>query len=182
MCGVTWTGRRIGLLKKLWKEGSTATDIAAQLRISRAAVLGKVFRLRLGPAGSAKSSKTRTRAASVGWRHRGRRYAETQIASVAPATARGKSLFELTNATCRWPVGKPGTAGFHFCGEAGADLENGRPYCERHAKRAYIQSAKTANRTSRASGSSGVVTMQSPPTVPAERRQRLASKVPGRRA
>jgi hypothetical protein len=102
MRSVAWSGRRIGLLKKLWAEGMTATDIATQLRISRAAVLGKVFRLRLGPAGGAKSSKTKPRAASVGWRHRGRRYAETQIASVAPATARGKSLFELTNVTCRW--------------------------------------------------------------------------------
>jgi GcrA cell cycle regulator len=181
MRSVAWSGRRIGLLKKLWAEGMTATDIATQLRISRAAVLGKVFRLRLGPAGGAKSSKTKPRAASVGWRHRGRRYAETQIASVAPATARGKSLFELTNVTCRWPVGKPGTAGFHFCGEAGADLESGRPYCERHAKRAYVQSAKSAERSARASGSS-VVTTQSPPTVPGERWQRLVSKVPGRRA
>jgi GcrA cell cycle regulator len=88
----------------------------------------------------------------------------------------------LTNNTCRFPIGKPGSAGFHFCGEAGADLENGRPYCERHAKRAYVQSAKTADRTSRASGSGDVATVQSPPIVPAERRQRLGSKVPGRRA
>jgi GcrA cell cycle regulator len=182
MPSVAWNGRRIGLLKKLWAEGRTATEIAAHLRISRSAVLGKMFRLRLGPGRGAKPSKAKTGTASLGRRRRGRRYADVQIRPVAPPKAAGKTLFELTNGTCRWPIGKPGTAGFHFCGEAGADLESGRPYCERHAKRAYIQSAKTADRTSRASGSSGVATMQSPPIVPAERWQRIVSKVPGRRA
>jgi GcrA cell cycle regulator len=183
MRGVAWSGRRIGLLKQLWAAGRTATEIAALLRISRAAVLGKMFRLRLSPGRGAKSSKTKSDAALLGRRRRGRRYAEVQIKPAAPPKARGKTLFELTNDTCRFPIGNPGTAGFHFCGEDGADLENGRPYCERHAKRAYVRPAKkTADRTSRASGSSGVVTTQSPPTVPAERRQRLVSKVPGRRA
>jgi GcrA cell cycle regulator len=181
MRGVAWTGGRLDLLKKLWAEGQTATDIAARLRISRAAVLGKVFRLRLGPAGNAAPSPTGNDAASIGRRRRGRRYAETQIETAAPAKARGKTLFELTNHTCRWPIGNPGTAGFHFCGEAGADLENGRPYCERHAKRAYIRPAKSADRTSRGSGPNGVVTVTSPPLVPAERWQQIISSMLGRR-
>src|SRR5580692_4715092 len=45
-----WTRERIALLKKLWADGETATAIAARLRMSRSAVLGKVFRLRLRPA------------------------------------------------------------------------------------------------------------------------------------
>jgi GcrA cell cycle regulator len=182
MRGVAWTGRRIGLLKKLWAEGKTATDIAAHLRISRAAVLGKVFRLRLGPAKNAAPLPTGNDAASVGRRRRGRRYAETQIQSTAPTKPRGKTLFELNNSTCRWPIGNPGAAGFHFCGEAGADLENSRPYCERHAKRAYIRPAKSADRTSRPSGPDGVVTVQSPPIVPAERWQKIISNMLGRRS
>ena len=181
MRGVAWTGGRLDLLKKLWAEGQTATDIAARLRISRAAVLGKVFRLRLGPAKTATPSPTGNDAASIGRRRRGRRYAETQIKSAAPAKARGKTLFELNNHTCRWPIGNPRTAGFHFCGEAGADLENGRPYCERHAKRAYIRPAKSPYRTSRASAPNGVVTVQSPPIVPAERWQKIISSMLGRR-
>ena len=52
--------------------------------------------------------------------------------------AAGKTLFELTNESCRWPHGRPGTTAFHFCGVPGADLEGGRPYCERHARRAYV--------------------------------------------
>ena len=59
---------------------------------------------------------------------------------------RGKRLFELTNDSCRWPHGQPGTKAFHFCGAPGADLEGGRPYCERHARRAYVGHRKTAAR------------------------------------
>ena len=48
-----WTTERIDLLKRLWSEGKTATAIAASLDgISRAAVLGKIFRLRLGSGGN----------------------------------------------------------------------------------------------------------------------------------
>jgi GcrA cell cycle regulator len=181
MRGVAWTRRRLDLLKTLWAEGRTATDIARQLRISRAAVLGKVFRLRLKPQKAAPMSAPMPARSDAGSpspdpRRRGRRYPDERVAP------RGKSLLELTNGTCRWPVGKPGTAGFHFCGEAGADLENGRPYCERHAKRAYVKSAKSADRVSRASVSKSVGAIQSPPIVPDERRQRIIVNVPRRRA
>jgi GcrA cell cycle regulator len=44
----SWTAERIDLLMKLWAEGETAVVIAAQLgRVSRSAVMGMVFRLRL---------------------------------------------------------------------------------------------------------------------------------------
>jgi hypothetical protein len=54
-----------------------------------------------------------------------------------PRTKRGKTLLELTNACCRWPIGDPSKKAFHFCGEPGADLDQGIPYCERHRQRAY---------------------------------------------
>jgi GcrA cell cycle regulator len=88
MGSVAWTGGRVRLLKQLWAEGKTATDIAALLRISRAAVLGKMFRLRFGAAGrGAKSSKTKSNAVLLGRRRRGRRYAEVQIEPAAPPKA-----------------------------------------------------------------------------------------------
>lgn len=41
----TWTDERIELMKKLWKDGKSATEIAEQLgNVSRAAVLGKLSR------------------------------------------------------------------------------------------------------------------------------------------
>lgn len=38
--------------------------------------------------------------------------------------------------TCCWPIGEPGTRGFHFCDDTS---EPGRPYCEEHAKLAYVK-------------------------------------------
>jgi GcrA cell cycle regulator len=46
-----WTQARIAQLKRLWSAGKSAAIIGFELGgISRAAVLGKIFRLRLGPA------------------------------------------------------------------------------------------------------------------------------------
>ena len=35
---------------------------------------------------------------------------------------------------CRWPIGDPQLAEFHFCGKAKV---TGLPYCEFHARRAF---------------------------------------------
>ena len=39
------------------------------------------------------------------------------------------SLMELTEKTCKWPVGDPSTDDFWFCG---LDSETGKPYCKAH--------------------------------------------------
>ena len=45
-----------------------------------------------------------------------------------------KTLLELTEKTCRWPIGDPGGGEFYFCGgEAANDL----PYCTHHSRIAY---------------------------------------------
>ncbi len=47
---VDWRDDDIDLLKRLWADGETAASIAEKLGgLSRSAVLGKIFRLRLGP-------------------------------------------------------------------------------------------------------------------------------------
>lgn len=52
------------------------------------------------------------------------------------------SLLELTNETCRFPIGDPLAADFFFCGQPEADLSNKVPYCRAHARAAvsYRQS------------------------------------------
>ncbi len=47
------------------------------------------------------------------------------------------SLLELTNETCRWPMGDPMEITFFFCGQPEADLSNRVPYCRAHAWAAY---------------------------------------------
>jgi GcrA cell cycle regulator len=139
-----WTRERIALLKKLWADGNTAAAIAARLRISKSAVLGKVFRLRFRPAAKPTAAAARSDKATIGRRRRGRLSTKPPAKLAAPEMTSGKTLFELTNNSCRWPHGQPGTETFHFCGAPGADLEGGRPYCERHARRAYAGNRKTA--------------------------------------
>jgi len=52
MHGEAWTDERVDLLKRMWAAGESAATIGQRLGgLSRAAVLGKVFRLRLDGAG-----------------------------------------------------------------------------------------------------------------------------------
>ena len=43
-------------------------------------------------------------------------------------------LLELNDRICRWPMGHPGEADFHFCG---VKVNPGFPYCVEHCGRAY---------------------------------------------
>ena len=159
-----WTRERIALLKTLWADGETATAIAVHLRMSRSAVLGKVFRLRLRPAATATKAAARSNKAIPSRRHKSRSPSKQRAKPAASAMMSGKTLFELTNGSCRWPHGQPGTKTFHFCGAPGADLEGGRPYCERHAQRAYVGRSKTAAPAARAGTADPPIT--SPSIVP----------------
>lgn len=45
-----------------------------------------------------------------------------------------KTVANVENGDCRWPVGDPRCADFHFCGE---ETIPGKVYCREHAARAY---------------------------------------------
>lgn len=154
MRGERWTEQQIDLLKRFWADGMTASSIASALGdISRSAVLGKVFRLRLDVSASGASAGAQanprvrdpagkpTRPTRQGAPSRRRCGAkQTSLPEQPPAAGRKirKTLLELTNDCCRWPHGRPGKENFFFCGAPGADLEAGIPYCARHMQRAYL--------------------------------------------
>jgi GcrA cell cycle regulator len=48
--------------------------------------------------------------------------------------ARRLKLMELTERTCKWPIGDPATEDFWFCGLA---AQPGKPYCEAHVGVAF---------------------------------------------
>jgi GcrA cell cycle regulator len=57
---MNWTDERVEILKKLWAEGLSASQIAAQLGgVSRNAVIGKVHRLKLSSRGRATAAPAR---------------------------------------------------------------------------------------------------------------------------
>src|SRR6201982_2043380 len=147
-----WTDERVELLKTLWADGLSASQIAAELGgITRNAVIGKVHRLGLsGRAKSPSSSAPRARkprshmmrvqrAMSRGNTALALAYEMDQepepelIENIIPIGQR-RTLLELNEDTCRWPIGDPATTEFFFCG--GKALE-GLPYCSYHSRAAY---------------------------------------------
>ena len=48
--------------------------------------------------------------------------------------ARKIHLMELTERTCKWPIGDPATEDFYFCG---LPVQQGKPYCEAHVGVAF---------------------------------------------
>ena len=100
--GRRWDGERLAMLRTLWLSGLTAQAIADHLGgVSRSAVLGKIFRLRresvtVQPGGVGELSAARRR------RHSPKD--ADQSSAQKTKERRGKSLLELTNASCRWLI------------------------------------------------------------------------------
>jgi GcrA cell cycle regulator len=148
---MSWTDDRVELLKKLWQDGLSASQIAAELGgVTRNAVIGKVHRLGLSGRGQPTSSiKRQRRTHSTGMRRVRQMITVGNLAlkpdelphadirprrNVVVPIARKLSIFQLTEKTCKWPIGDPSHEEFHFCGHD--SLEN-LPYCEYHAGVAY---------------------------------------------
>lgn len=118
-----WTAERVTLLERLWASGASASAIAAQLGLSRSAVLGKIYRLHKRAAKPVAAPKQPPQADEP---------------PQPTSQQRGKGLLELTNNCCRWPIGRRGQSEIFFCGVPEADLARGMPYCLRHARRGYV--------------------------------------------
>lgn len=158
---MSWNDERVELLKKLWSEGLSASQIAARIGVvTRNAVIGKVHRLGLSGRATTsrmKSHRPRTRPPAPNKKiaKPGKFGASTPATSplqrlynaqpeaepyVAPVEeleiplAERKSIQTLLETNCRWPIGDPQDAEFHFCGK---NKVPGLPYCEFHARRAY---------------------------------------------
>ena len=179
---MSWTDDRVELLTKLWADGLSASQIAAELGgVTRNAVIGKVHRLKLSgrakPSSTAKRVKKTTATAAApnraaqkpsgggGHSHSGGSGSRVQT-NVVGATAlqaeydmdaiaredkrpqeevvipisRKLKLVQLSEYTCKWPVGDPiNDEDFHFCGN---DVDESKPYCQAHCKLAFQPSAE----------------------------------------
>jgi len=132
---MAWTEDRVELLKKLWAEGLSASQIARTMgEVTRNAVIGKVHRLGLsGRATTSRSDRPRRTALPKPMP----KPVVTEPEIITEATlANGDfaTVMTLSSTMCRWPIGDPGAAEFHFCGNG---TEAGAPYCEAHVRLAY---------------------------------------------
>lgn len=145
---IDWTDDLVKVLKRMWRNGATASEIALQLGggISRSAVIGKVHRLnlpkRVRPVSVANTSAEAKPVAKKP------RFHQVDISGQAPGLADDLmggvdvtellgtvSITELDHRSCRFPIGDPQTPDFGFCGK---ERVPGRPYCEAHCHRAYV--------------------------------------------
>jgi GcrA cell cycle regulator len=140
----TWTNERIELLKSSFDAGLTCREIADRIGVSRNAVIGKISRLQLkreralaGPRRKEIVRTPRRRATAIRLRRPFLRSLEIEEAPIH--NGHTCSLFELSAATCRWPISTPGEEDFCFCGNT--PLE-GLPYCPGHSRLAYRVNAR----------------------------------------
>lgn len=143
----TWTAERVESLRNHFAAGLSCRQIAAEIGVSRNAVIGKLSRLGLTREktnGEARPRKPRER--------RGRSvprlqyemlrqvYDEPPFAEAPVISEQRCSLFELTKERCRWPVNSE-TEAFSFCGNTPL---GGLPYCAGHTRLAYRSLARRA--------------------------------------
>ena len=190
---MAWTDERVETLRRMWTEGSSASQIAKELGgVTRNAVIGKAHRLGLSNRKAAKPEEAAETAAPAPKKAAPARTeaAPAEPADAAPAaaeedddeprtmaavphgatvtpirkplmagqplppqpsaneispealakvnavekTARKLNLMELTERTCKWPIGDPATEKFWFCG---LPVQSGKPYCEAHVSVAF---------------------------------------------
>lgn len=196
---MSWTDERVEMLKRMWAEGASASQIAKELKdVTRNAVIGKVHRLGLSnrvlpgeegdPDGSGEDpvdpedespEEDEDEAPPVAMAPPPEDDAEPDVEpdafedeedvlpvpppfrrAIIPAGqplppqpslneispealakvtevekgARRLTLLELTERTCKWPVGDPATPNFWFCG---LPVQSGKPYCEAHVGVAF---------------------------------------------
>ena len=141
----TWTAERVEQLRSYVSTGLTCSQIAAEIGVTRNAVIGKIHRLGLSPGRSADapagSQPPRVRRPRPPTQRQFLRliFAEAPCIAdeAAPASvdsAQRCSLLELAQGKCRWPVGDPGVVNFVFCGN---EAMKGFSYCTGHARMAY---------------------------------------------
>ncbi|MCV2893519.1 GcrA family cell cycle regulator [Lentibacter sp. XHP0401] len=188
---MSWTDDRVEVLKKMWGEGQSASQIAKELGgVTRNAVIGKVHRLGLSNRTTTGAAKTDAKPSTAAPKKPSKPKAapaakKPKVAETAPVEASSEpevepkpipksaarraiipagqplppqpsnneisaealakvsevekkakrlTLMELTERTCKWPVGDPATDDFWFCG---LPTQSGKPYCEAHVGVAF---------------------------------------------
>ena len=186
---MAWSDERVAILKKMWLDGNSASEIAKALgNITRNAVIGKVHRLGLSNRDTNVSKAGATSNKAIKGVKRGRPpkinkepkkrgrpqkikgpkdFNESTTERGKPISASGTtgrsndsklevvsdlseetlkdllkvemkskkiSLMDLTERTCKWPIGDPATDAFWFCGH---EAEPGKPYCKTHISIAF---------------------------------------------
>ena len=137
---MSWTPEREEKLKELWKKGHTASKIAELIgNTTRNAIIGKAHRLNLqaravsnksSPKANTENNRSEVKPQKLGRKARFRALLlDKNFEQENP-----KKLEELTDETCRWPIGHPYEEKFYFCGRKSMEKF---PYCKLHVLYAF---------------------------------------------
>lgn len=118
-----WTPARVAELTELFADGLSYEDIGQRMGLTKNAVLGKAHRLGF----------------------------EVRV-EIAPQSTTLSRLDALNifppGSRCQFPIGNPGSDGFHFCGTK--TIESADPYCREHHKVAFTRSTGSIEQRSAA--------------------------------
>ena len=139
---MSWSPEKEEKLRELWKKGHSASQIASMLGdTTRNAVIGKAHRLNLEARMTSKKKQV------VAGKQKNSSLKEYKTQKLG-RKARFKALLldknfegenplkleELTDKTCRWPIGHPHEENFYFCGRQSMEK---LPYCKLHVLYAF---------------------------------------------
>jgi len=138
---MSWTPEKEQKLRELWKKGHSGSQIAGMLGdTTRNAVIGKAHRLKLEARSISKQINKKTQVQKNNFPE----IKKTKLGRKARFKAllldknfeqeNPKNFEDLTDQTCRWPVGHPHEENFYFCGRKSLEKF---VYCKLHVLYAF---------------------------------------------
>ena len=135
-----WTPEKVSKLRELWGKGNTAAQIASIIGdVSRNAVIGKAYRLKLTEKFFVRN--TNFKQTSRDLKNTPQPEKKTRKSKFKSLLLdknfepeNPKSLEELHDAICRWPIGHPDEPNFYFCGRKSMKDFS---YCKLHVLYAF---------------------------------------------
>jgi len=146
-----WGPEAIFKASEMWKEGKLCREIGLELGCSQTSVESFVQRHREHfPIRELRKPSTPLQRVLKAHRDAedyraaledGSAHAEPVMPLCIAPISRHLSLTDLTDCTCKWPIGDPLKEGFHFCG---SDSRSDSPYCNYHTRIAYVPRASSS--------------------------------------
>ena len=142
-----WSEQETKILKDLWKKGLTASQIAAQIPgKTRNACIGRAHRLNLEARAVSRKVTSKVKTENIVPNNDGRKKLSSKVRFGSLSRFRSllldknfesenpKTLEELTDENCKWPIGHPNEKTFYFCGRKPMEKF---PYCKLHVLYAF---------------------------------------------